>query len=140
MFKEVWCLTSYWKRIFVTVLLLHGAYHILFFDDYLNLWNTGVVNTEFFGGSLSYYLISYLPVLELGTGLLLVLGYLKKFLLGLIFYILLFAGYYALDSNYLTGFLFFFALAFFSLFVLFGQYHRHCPDENKALKVPTGGM
>ncbi|WP_224489174.1 hypothetical protein [Robertkochia flava] len=140
MFKEVWCITPYWKRIFISILLLHGVYNILFFDDYLDLYNMGASGVRFFDDVWFYYFISYLPLLELGIGLLLVFGFRKKLMLGTIFYLLLLAGYYALDSNYLTGFLVFFALAFFSLFILFGQYHMHCREENKNTKVPTGGM
>lgn len=140
MFKEVWCLTPYWKRLFIGVLLVHGAYNILFFDDYLNLWNVGLSNTEFFQGPWYYYSISYLPLLELIAGLLLIFGYMKKLVLGVIFYALLFAGYYSLDSNYILNFLIYFGMAFFSLFVLFGQYNKQCGDDTDRIKIPTGGM
>jgi hypothetical protein len=140
MFKEVWCMTSHWKRIFIGILLIHGAYNILYFDHYLNVWNAGITQTELFSGLRYYYFISYLPLMELVTGLLLIFKVKEKLLLGAIFYVLLFAGYYALDSDYLVNFFMYFGMAFFGLFVLSGQYVRKCGEDNPYKEIPTGGM
>lgn len=140
MFKELWCLSSHWKKLFIGVLLAHGAYNILYFDNYLHLWHIGFNQTELFNGLWYYYFISYLPLIELATGLMLIFRIREKFLLGTIFYVLLFAGYYALDSNYIMNFLMYFSMAFFGLFVLLGQYTPNCGERTSYKNIPSGGM
>ncbi|MBL7472742.1 hypothetical protein [Robertkochia sediminum] len=141
MFRDVWCLTPHWKWMFIAMLLLHGGYHILFFDAFINLWNAGFQETEVFTGSLYLYSVIFIPLLQLVAGLMLVLGYKEKLVLGVLFYVLLFAGYCALDSNYPLGFMAYFGMAFFGLFVLSGQYcDCSCQESKKYRKIPTGGM
>ncbi|THD65660.1 hypothetical protein E7Z59_13790 [Robertkochia marina] len=140
MFEKVWCYTAVWRRLFIVALLLHAGFNILFFDNYISLWETALFKIELFDSSLFYYFINYLPVLELSLGLLLLFGYIRKIILGVAFYIFLIGGYYALDSNQLLSFLVWFSLAFFSLFVLFGHYYKTCDDKKDAYNIPTGGV
>ena len=140
MLNRVWCITPHWKKLFILVLLLHGGFNILYFDDYIGLWNTALNQTEFFKSELFYYYINYLPVLELSAGLLLLFGYMRNKILGTMFYLFLIGGYYALDSNQLLSFLILFGLAFFSLFILFGQYRGDCSEDKEIFKIPTGGV
>lgn len=140
MFKKIWCTTPHWKRLFMIVLLAHGAFNILFFEDYISLWETTKYLSGFFNNSLFYYFINGLPVLELSAGLLLLFGYLRKSLLIAVFYIFLIAGYYALDSNQFSSFLLYFTMAFFSLFVFIGHFYKTCDEVNKVKNIPAGEL
>lgn len=130
----------FWKRIFIVALFAHGAFNILFYDNYMSFWEPAPLQIEFFKNSLFYYFINSLPVLEISLGLLLLFGYIRKSLLAIMFYVFLIAGYYALDSDRILSLFIYFSLAFSSMFILFGHYYHQCPDDKDIYQIPTGGM
>ncbi len=130
MLTGIWCLTPLWKRIFMIALLFHGAWNILFFEAYINLWDSNLYPSSFFDRSSFYYFINMLPVLELGSGLLLFFGFIRKKLLVVTFYAFLTGSFYALDNNQVLSFVVFLSMAFFSLLILFGHFYKDCDRED----------